>query len=488
MKSLRSFSGREHFPPAVTEGAKLCPIRDTSRNPTDRYRLDGSYAAATHQLHSKIRLSFTRRHLYGCAIAIAAAAAFGGADTAFAQSIRQPSDVADFPFHIGPLGVEPRVRVSTGVDNNIMNDPIATRIPLGRVARGPKEDWVTTITPQARAALRFGRLQFEGQGVLSSEQYRTYNTESSFNVTSNAAVGISLNRLLPFAEYSFVHSKERQGIEIDTRPLRKQYSTTAGIDVRITSKMTLGVSASRGINRYDAEEEFRGTNLSQTLNRDVEAAKVSVRQPLSALTTLEVAADWIRDSFPGSPARDAESFRLGSGLAFKPTALVSGGFNVGFLRFKPIDPSIEEFQGLVATADLAYTLLGVTRFGVLVDRYVTYSYDPANPYYVVNGGTLSITQRAGERWSVWGTAGRYQMEYLPTAAAIGPSTPVDTPTLDALLRPPTDVSDLFVAGITRLFTRGTDLAMSAERFFRHSPLPSRDHQGTRIRVTLAHRF
>ena len=52
---------------------------------------------------------------------------------------------------------------------------------------------------------------------------------------------------------------------------------------------------------------------------------------------------------------------------------------------------------MVASVNLGYTLMGMTRFGVQVDRDVQFSYEQCEPYYILTGVTGTITQRLSAR-------------------------------------------------------------------------------------------
>jgi hypothetical protein len=408
------------------------------------------------------------RRLWGALIGALIVGAIG------ARPIRAQDgvDARTMPIHLGPLGLAPVISVSSGIDTNVLND-----------ASNVKQDVVTTLAPQTRAALKLARVRIDAQGLLAAERFSTFANLNSTNVSGTATVGVNLNRLSPYATETIVRSRERAGFEIDTRPRRTQHATTLGLDVRVASKLTLGASTYRSTNRYDADVLFRGANLQQELDRDSQVSSVWVRQPLSALTTLSVTADRVTDHFVARPTRDADSVRVGAGLTFKSTALLNGGFNVGYLSFAPRDRAVDRFRGLVTAADLGYVLLGVTRFAFRADRHVDYSYAPETPYYVLTGGTVSITQRAGERWSLWGSAGRYRLSYLQTAP--GAAVP---PVFGPRALPPSDDATQFGAGLTLLINGGTEVGVGADHLNRVSPIQTRNFQATRAKVTFLHRF
>ena len=379
------------------------------------------------------------------------------------------TEVPDLPLQFGPLLLAPQVQFAAVHDTNIYNENV-----------NPKEDIVTSTAPQTRVFTKLGRVMIDGRGEGSAEYYRTYSEQNSINMVGSATLAIPFNRVTPHVTYTALSSRERFGFEIDARLRRHEQTIAGGVDIRVASTTVLAVRAQREREQFDEDTAFRGENIAQALSREMRLTRISLRHPLSALTTLTISADRSEDRFEFRPDRDAQGTSLSGGLTFKPTALIAGGFTVGYLRFKPVARTTPDFKGIISSADLSYVLGGVTRFGVQAQRNVTYSYDPTTPYYVLSGVDASVTHRAGERWGISGRIGRYLLNYV-SVGAVTPSPGVQP---DAS----TDTSELVGVGLSYQITSDTQIGVDVDRQRRLSDQPLRQFEGTRIRSTLGLRF
>jgi hypothetical protein len=151
--------------------------------------------------------------------------------------------------------------------------------------------------------------------------------------------------------------------------------------------------------------------LRATLNRSGRAAWLTVGRDVTPLTTVMVRAQVSEERFPFSPERNADSLRLEPSVQFKPRALLSGGASVGVRRFKPRSGLLPDYTGLVAQANLSYSLQGSTRFRFTANRDLAYSYSGSQPYYVINAYGLSINRHIGGRFDVTGGGDRQTYTY-----------------------------------------------------------------------------
>jgi hypothetical protein len=99
------------------------------------------------------------------------------------------------------------------------------------------------------------------------------------------------------------------------------------------------------------------------------------------------------DVFEFSPLRDSTSTSISGNVTFDRFALIRGGASVGYTDFHMQQPGIADFQGVTAAVNLAYTLMGATRFAFDLGRDVQYSYDVNQPYYVQTRVAGSVMQQ-----------------------------------------------------------------------------------------------
>jgi hypothetical protein len=114
-----------------------------------------------------------------------------------------------------------------------------------------------------------------------------------------------------------------------------------------------------------------------------------------------------RDRFESAPERDADSLRIAPSVEFENGGAISGQARVGYRMFRPLDPAVEEYRGVVASAGLGFSFIDSTRVSGELGHDLKYSYDPLEPYYLESGLRFKVNQRIvgpfeavamGERW------------------------------------------------------------------------------------------
>jgi len=294
--------------------------------------------------------------------------------------------------HLGPVYVTPSLAIDElGLDTNVFNN--ATEL----------SDFTFTVIPGADLAVPFG-----SRGVITASTfaefiyYNRYSSERSVNPDIKFRGELSLNRLTLFLSPSYINSRRQPSLEIDERVRHTSTDITGGGTARISPR--LSIEANGGVARisYDEGSIFDSTSLRETLNRRTQSASLAFHHEVTPLTRASIRATYSVDDFDYTPSRNARSFALVPGVEFKPRALISGSAAIGIRRFQPENPLIEDFTGVIARANLAYTLQGFTRFRFSADRNLAFSYSQAAPYYVTNGYGIGIDRHIGGRFDVTG--------------------------------------------------------------------------------------
>jgi len=318
------------------------------------------------------------------------------------------------PFHAGPFGLQPSLSITNvGSDSNVFN-----------VADDPQDDFTATIVPRIVARLRAGRLTFSYGAASDIVYYRTFTDEGSVNGTIDPRVDANLGRLQPYVSAGWVSTKERLNAEIDVRAPRTQHSVAAGARLLMGSQTSVIVNARRSDLQFDEGSEFRGADLAHNLNSRTDSLESGVQMALTALTTLNLTTTVQRDRFDSEPSRNADSWRVTPSLQFDPTALIRGTVAIGYRHFDALDPQVPDYSGVVAQVLAGYTLLERTKFDLDLTRDVQYSYEDLEPYYLTNGGRVTVTHRLVGPFEIQGTLGRQSLAYRNTIAAN--STRTDT--------------------------------------------------------------
>lgn len=321
--------------------------------------------------------------------------------------------------HLGPVYITPSLALDElGLDTNVFNN--ATEL----------SDFTFTVIPGAQLAVPFG-----SRGVITATTfaefiyYNQYSSERSINPDLKVRGDFSLNRVTLFLSPSYVNSRRQPSLEIDERVRHTNTDITGGGIAKISER--LSVEASGGVARvsYDEGSIFDSTSLRETLNRRTQSASLALLHDVTPLTRASLRTTYSLERFDYTPARNATSIAVVPGVEFKPLALISGSAAVGIRRFRPENPLIQDFTGVIAHANLAYTLQGFTRFRFSANRDLQFSYSQSAPYYVTNQYGVGIDRHLGGKFDLTGGVD-WLMHSYKVIAGIEPIA--DTPPIDRL--------------------------------------------------------
>ncbi len=386
------------------------------------------------------------------------------ATTAHAQLLPATPDVTGARVRLGPLWMNPSVSLSNiGVDTNLFNDPEAEQ---------PKRDLAIALAPQTDLWMRAGRTWLTGNVRQDMIWFRDYRDEGSTNGTYRAGWVVPMTRMSLLVDGQYVRAKERPSFEIDTRALRREGAVTAALEIRALSRTYVGGSVERRDVRFSTGSFFNGQDLQLQLNRQRTSGTVSIRHAVTPMTSLVVEGSGYRDQFTRSPDRDAQSMHGSAGIRFDPAALIKGAVLVGWRRFSPASADIPNFTGATVSASLSYVALASTRVTLEGVRDVEYSFDTAQPYYVLSGVGGTLTQRVLGPLDVQGRVGYRTLAYRTRLAD------------DSL--PPARRDQVTTIGGGIGYRAGRDLrfAFNVEQQRRTSPLRQRSYDGFRYGMSI----
>lgn len=326
--------------------------------------------------------------------------------SAQAQTPAPPEAIESMPIHAGPFGLRPSLAITNvGTDSNVFN-----------VADDPQDDFTATIVPRIVARVRAGRLFFSYGAASDIVYFKTYKDEGSVNGTTDLRVDADLGRLQPYVAAGWTSTNERLNAEIDTRAPRTQHTVSAGARLLLASRTTFVINARRFDLQFDEGSEFRGSDLAHNLNSRTNSIESGVQLALTALTTLNLTTTVQQDRFDSDPLRNADSWRVTPSLQFDPSALIRGTVAVGYRHFDAVDPQVPDYSGVVVQVQAGYTLLERTKFDLDLTRDVQYSYEDLEPYYLSNGGRITVTHRLVGPFEIQGIVGRQSLGYRNTVA------------------------------------------------------------------------
>jgi len=327
--------------------------------------------------------------------------------TALAQSGGPPANVR---MRIGPLFINPTIALSNaGQDTNVFND-----------ATNAKTDFTVTVTPGTDLWLRFGRTWFQGNVSEDLVWFQKYASERSANNSYSLKWTVPLNRVILTPSWNYVNTRARPGFEIDARAERTEMAYGGTVELRLFSKSAVTFEGKQSTTGFADTAEFLGTNLHDALNRTVTTGSLSLTHRVTPLTTLAATGSLSRDNFKFSGLRDSESRTISGSIRFDPAALIKGSASFGYSEFRPASADMPGYKGSVASVDISYVLLGITKFSVTAGRDVQYSYDINQPYYVQTGIGGSVGQQLFGPLDVVARGALRRMEYRDRIGAIVP--------------------------------------------------------------------
>jgi hypothetical protein len=329
--------------------------------------------------------------------------------TCLAQSTSAPGP-EDLSFLVGRVTLFPSfVLRDTGYDSNVFNDP-----------DDPQSDFTLTAQPRLRATLPAAGGLVSGSATLGAVYYATYKDQQSLNRFVDGRYERTTSRLRPFIAGSFNYARDRYGPEIDARVRHRETSVSAGAELKLTGITSLTALYRRSTQSYGDDEEFIGTVLGEQLDRESDLASAGLRYYITPITTLVVDVEVQRDRFETAPLRDNDSLRVMPAAEFGGDGVLSGRMAAGFRKLSPRDPLVRPFEGLVAGANLTYTLLGRTRFTVEAARDVMYSFAVVTPYYLLDSGRVTVSQPIGGPVDLIGVASADRLDYRALAGLPDP--------------------------------------------------------------------
>lgn len=316
---------------------------------------------------------------------------------------------ANAAIHLGPVGITPQLSLrNIGIDSNVLN-----------ASGNPQRDFTATFAPGADVWLSISRARLHSRTDVGWIYFKDLVDQRSFDVNEQARLDLVLTRIVPHAGGGYLRTRQRPSLEIDARALRTTKSADAGMLFRLGPKLSVDIGAARRIYEFEEDQAIEDVRLATALNRTEQDVTGTVRYVLTPLTTFFVTITDQRDRFEFSPLRDSNSSRLAPGFEFKPFALISGKASVGYRRFDALALGVPDYAGLVALVDVSYIARDATRVSVAYSRDVEYSYEAASPYYVTNGGGVTVTQAIGMVWDLVGRVSRTTLSYQAVAGLTG---------------------------------------------------------------------
>jgi hypothetical protein len=373
--------------------------------------------------------------------------------------IQAPRESA--PLELGPVSVYPTFQITdAGKDTNVFNDESAA-----------KEDFTFTAASRVIAVTKFGPnelLFMSGQDYVWFQQYAS---ERAANTRYAARLNLTASEFKPYVGLERIHTRVRPNPEIDARALRLEQSAVAGFDWNLADRTAITSSIRIDSFSYDKGQRYKGSNLAEELNRSGHSASLGLRYAITPLTSISFAGEYSEDTFEESHSRDARSYSLAPGVEFSPDAMIRGRFRAGVKKFEPFDKSLASYFGPTFEGSVSWSMFSHTNVTLIGGRNTQYSYRETEPYYIMSGGRLSLSQHLFGPVDFLAATERQHLTYRWHR-----DSSISTDALD-----PDNTLLEFSTGVSVYVGRGFKFSVGAERTTRLSPAdPGQNFRRTRL--------
>jgi Putative beta-barrel porin 2 len=293
------------------------------------------------------------------------------------------ADPTQFAFRLGPVLLTPGLQVDElGVDNNVFRESV-----------DPKQDWVVAASPDLNVYVRMRFIRFTMFTAANFRYYFEYESERSVGQQLRGRLDFLLSRLKPYVSASRTNSFDRPNKEIDARAEHLMPQLAGGFYFEWSPTTNFYVDVTRDEMQYRSGETFDGVNLDEALDSRTYRYSGGLVTSVTPLTTISVSGNYEETEFRYDPLRNTTSRGGQVGFTFGPEAVMRGSLTLGYRDFRPVDPTVEPYQGITANGNISIPVRDLGTLALMVFRDTQYSFDEAQAYYVDTTGQLTYTQR-----------------------------------------------------------------------------------------------
>ncbi|MEW5806568.1 MAG: outer membrane beta-barrel protein [Acidobacteriota bacterium] len=310
----------------------------------------------------------------------------------------------------GPLRLRPFFTIQdTGYDSNIY-----------RRRTDVKSDFTSTFSPGFDL---FTYLGSRGK-ILLKEQvdvvlFAKEDSLNHINSRNMAELDLYMTRFFFRTQGALNYIKERPNNEIDIRTRSSNGSLSFSSTYRHSSRTSASLTVTRASIRYKSDDEYFGSTLSASLDRNEDSLSLGFSQKMLSKTTITLEGEEIRHDFLNdSLQRDMRGKYYKLGFKFDPSAFLNGNFRIGYASLLPEHKDLNSYRGPVGDASLSFRIMEPTRISLSYSKGAVFSIFGRNLYSIQNSYGVTIFQHITKRFGMelGGTLfkSRYSLpEYLP---------------------------------------------------------------------------
>lgn len=281
----------------------------------------------------------------------------------------------------------------------------------------PTEDWVVAATPDVSAFARTRFAQLSAYAGSDMQWYKDEESERAIGHMFRGRVDFLLSRFSPFIGAGRTRTRTRPNGEIDVRADLQNDEVSGGIAYVLSGHAQLFGSAIR--TETDYRDAFQsGISLEQSLSRRSTEYQGGLKTDLTPLLSMQVRGGFRKDEFVRDPLRNGESRNAMTVFTFDPAAIIGGIATFGYQDYRPDDPLVSAYRGMVGSGLLTYRLLEIARINLGYTRGIEYSFDTAEAYYLENTFRAIYTQRLFGEVDMQGQASHSAFNYGQRAGAV----------------------------------------------------------------------
>ncbi len=228
-------------------------------------------------------------------------------------------------LHWGPFWVTPRFRLGTmGVDTNVFYTSTERRT-----------DFHASGGPGLEAILPLGAARLLLDGNFTYLYFARTPSQRRWAEDGKGRLEVGRGRARAGVEQIYGHTFERPSYEVDLRVTTETWTTRADLALDFSQRTGIRAEASRQHLDVPRGQTFFGTDLGETLTRDVNRAVFGLQYRITPKTALVAEGDYQQDRFKYSSDRDADSDRIYGGFEVRSPTRLSGRAVGGVRLFRP---------------------------------------------------------------------------------------------------------------------------------------------------------
>ena len=290
--------------------------------------------------------------------------------------------LADRPgrWHWGPFWVTPHFRLgAVGIDTNVFYTATDRRTDFS-ASGGPG---LSVVVP-----MHVARLLLDGD--LTYVYFAKTASQRRPAGGGRARLEVGQRRVRAGIEEMYTRTFTRPNFEVDRRVIGNQWTT--GGDLKVELPGRLGIRTDLSVQRIDLiqGQDYYGTDLSTTLNRDVRLGLLGLSYRITPKTSLLAEGDYQQDRFKVETSRDADSNRVYGGFEVVSSTRFSGRVVAGARFFRPKEPVYSEQRAPYYDGIVRYNFGSSTLFSLAARRDLEFS------AFRVNGSTPTIQRETYE--------------------------------------------------------------------------------------------